>query len=436
MISLLLLGAALLLAFNKAFQKAFEEWLIRWIEILQKLYKAWQKRKRERWKRENPDKLFSIEQTFMAQTLSGFDVSYRMILQCERIDVPRTIKEEVENRFVQKGLAYEFRDKVFLPHFERMSYFWHLDYGIVAAAGSQFQVRPTIVGEIGEEDGCRVVRSVPCGRIQIEVEHLRPMEIRGCRIRLLDFSTLALSDEMIERNYRVLSDQQIKAILGTAEFSAAGEMFAVALLKRRLDFLRDGSRTYTADLFTIETEKAGRTLNIRWRFKAGAENCFLWGFRNTDGFSNDQWDENKNGKRVIDSYKDGEDLQVLDEGVAYFYTFFLVPYREDAEHLRKSLLRFQVTISLEKEIETISKALLDIEGRKPVDPTEANLNEALNAVGAIVEMDKAFEAMEKRFSEDIMKSDRPQAEKRRKIERLRDVIRQIRSRYESSTLTP
>jgi hypothetical protein len=45
-------------------------------------------------------------------------------------------------------------------------------------------------------------------------------------------------------------------------------------------------------------------------------------------------------------------------------------------------------------------------------------------------MDKAFDAMEKSFGEEIRKADYSQADKERKTERLHDIVSSIRSKYD------
>jgi hypothetical protein len=223
----------------------------------------------------------------------------------------------------------------------------------------------------------------------------------------------------------MISEEQREAIRKDPRYGAWEETLAIGALKRRLDFQRGTFAKYDADSYSIETEKAGCSLKIKWKFKNGVSGHKLLGFRATGGFSDDEWSETKNGARVIDANRDGEATETLEDGTAYFYTFFLKPSVETEK--KYSPLRFQTTIESRKEMDTIEKILRE---KPSVDPIQESLTEALKAVGAYVEMDRAFEGMERSFSEDIMKSDRPQAEKRRSIERLRAAIKQIRLRYE------
>ena len=425
MILLLLFGLAFGFVFLCRNDKFMEE-MTKLVEQLLKSYKDWQRLKQEEWRRLHPPKLFLIEHRFRAQTLIGFDVEYWMNLACERVDVEQSIREEVLNPVVTEIIAYEFRDKVFEPHFNDRSYFWHLDPRSVPALGVS-----TMVAEVAKEDGLEVVREVRRERLKAEIILLPPLKCRGCEIKLLDFSIPALPDELIERNYRVLSDEQKEEIMESAEFGVAAEMLAVSLLRERLNLLRGGSQKYTAGTFTLETEKVGRSFKIKWKLATGAYGHFLLGFRNNGGFSKDQWSEDQNGARVIDASSDGEVVEVLQDGVSYFYTFFLKPFQETEHVRRNSPLRFQITIESRAEIEAIEATLKKFEEKQKPELEKENLSKALKEIGSYVEMDHALDALGESFAEGIRKSDRPEEEKQKKIERLEDFVRIVRSKYEA-----
>jgi hypothetical protein len=94
-----------------------------------------------------------------------------------------------------------------------------------------------------------------------------------------------------------------------------------------------------------------------------------------------------------------------------------------------AVVRFQVTASMD-EVETIRAAIRRIEARKAPDPEKETLSRALNELGEFVEMDTAFEAMERSFMEQIEKSNHSEETKKLKIERLQDIVQTIRSKYE------
>lgn len=425
-IALLVCAGLWYLSENKKFQSSFAEFL----QDIKALLEDWAVKRREKWQREHPPIHFLIERTFSGQTLGGFNVLYWLNLSCERVDVAESIREQTWNPVVMNAMAYEFRDKVFLPHFESKSYFWHLDYRAVVARDRLYHLFPTIVAEVATEDDKQIVREVPKTRLKYEIQKLPPCRIYGCEITLLDFATPVPMPEVIERNFRVLSEEQKEAIMLTPQFGIAAEMLAVSLLNFRLNLLRHGSKTHKADDFTIETEKAGRSLKLKWTLGSNAHGFYLWGFRNTNGFSDDQWSETNNGMRIVDTYNDGEVVEVLQEGMAYFYTFYLRPFQPSEKVGKKSPLRFQITIETAAETKVIEEAMKRFEQREQPDEASENLANALKEIGSYVEMDTALDAMQKSFSDQIRNSDMSEEEKRRKIERLQDIVVQIRSKYE------
>src|SRR5262249_49034522 len=145
----------------------------------------------------------------------------------------------------------------------------------------------------------------------------------GCESKLTQFRTF-FSNDIIEKNYAMLTDEQKRAILATEEFSEREAILAVAVLKRRMDFFDKNEQRYDAEYVSIETAKAGRGVLIRWEIKPDALGRYeLVGYRNTGGFSPNQWDESNNGALVVHTQKSGETIELLNEDTAYFYTFFL-----------------------------------------------------------------------------------------------------------------
>ena len=371
---------------------------------------------------------FLVERVFISRTLAGFRVSYVLKLFCELKDKEEFRKAHMAEASSQQSLAYDFDLHVLQPFLAEHNRFFHLDWERVPltdAAG----MAPTMICELVEENGTPFIQEVHEKRIKAELAALPPIRSKGCDVRVMDFSLPFLSNEVIEKNFNMLSNEQQQAILETPEFSAYSQQLAAALLKRRLDFFTSGMRRYQADSFIIETEKAGRSVKISWRFPNPLNPGWsLLGFRTAEGFAKDEWSEDSNGVRVVHDNRNGELVEPLKEGVGYFYTFFLKGLNGTGSVAKQDLLRFQMTVDTKAETEFILSALKGFE-EKP-DPDKENLSRALKELGAYVEMDTAFDAMEKSFVNQIAKADYSEADKQRKIERLQDIVRQIRAKYE------
>jgi hypothetical protein len=151
------------------------------------------------------------------------------------------------------------------------------------------------------------------------------------------------------------------------------------------------------------------------------------GFRRSGGFYHDQWDVQNNGTLMVHSKKDGEVVELLKEDEANFYTFFMKPLN-DALWKPCSPLRFQVTIGSKEEMAQIESIVERSEGRL-VESGSHNISRALKDLGVYFEIDDAISKREKVLSRQIESSNDTPEEKQEKLERLRDMVGQVRSKY-------
>lgn len=390
---------------------------------------------------------FLVEKTFDAYTLSGFNIRYRVRVLAERVDDEEFEKQRLRDPMHQEFLADEFNRRVIQAHMDEKSYFFHVEWREVAAIGKLFHVFPVLICEFLVENEEAYVREVTLPRFQAELrvrvlgqenpsvsresfgKIFSEIMIKGCKVALSDFWIPPMSEELIKRNYNMLTKEQKEAVLLDPMFGKGAEVVAVGLLKHRLDLLQHSAQKHEADLFSVDVEKVGNVVTIKWTLKEGAAEHFLLGFRARGGFSADSLSDTTNGSRVIDTTKDGQVVERLPQDDAYFYTLFLKPFRESERMTRKSLLRFQISVASKAETEAIEATLANFEKRKKAAEQDM-LSQALKELGAYVEMDTAFDAMKKSFAEQIEKGGYTEEEKERKTERLNDIVDTIRSKYE------
>jgi hypothetical protein len=371
----------------------------------------------------------TLDASFRRKTRAGFFVEYSIRWRVERESLLIFIVSGMHKPAVQQQFVSTFNAVVMDPIFSETPLSFRITWNPDALIGSAAEF-PVTLDAFVEKEGEIQNHNVGVGKAKSILSE-KAMETGGCRFIVQEFELKPLSHELIEENYAMLSDEQKKEIKEDNHYRAYEEGLAVALLKRRLDLLQTGAHKYEANGFTIETEKAGRSLRIKWRFNANGAGHYLWGFRNTGGFSNDQWNETGNGTRVVDSYRDGEVVEVLQEGTTYFYNFFLKAFQDvEGQPGKKSPLRFQSTIETKAETEEITQLLSRFAERNEPEPEKETLSRAMKELGSYVEMDTAFEAMEHSFIEQIEKLNHPEETKKLKIERLQDIVRTIRSKYE------
>jgi hypothetical protein len=388
---------------------------------------------RQTRRRNNPTqfypKLFQIETGFDAHTLTGFRIGYRLTLECERINDAEFSTSHMHSRSAQLLLALGFRDSVLLSFLGERSCFFHLGWEQPRARGKVYDVFPVDICQVIQTNGHVAVREIPSHELARELKKI-PFSAYGCAVRLVDFHTAPLSENLVNENYAMLSKEIKEAIQKDERYGAWEEMLAIAALKRRLEFIENQYRQkHDSEWVPIETEQAGRGVKIKWRFTDAAPPEYeLIGYRKTGGFSPDNYGDDSNGMRVIQTHTTGEVVEFLSEGETYFYTFVLQPWKKGEKAY--AIARFQITVETKTETDAIEAVLNRLEATKIAAPEKETLSRALKELGSYVEMDTAFDAMEKSFSDQIRDSDLPEEAKRRKIERLHDIVVQIRSKYE------
>jgi hypothetical protein len=392
---------------------------------------------------------FELHENFTARTLAGFKVQYRLWLIGARTNVEEFKKAKMAEPKAQRALAEDFNKKVFESHLEANNYFFHLHLHSAESFPSDrlYEVFRTplchLVAENGQSPVAEVSNVTVTGALK---DH--SYEASGCRLELGDFHGSVFPAELIKENYAMLTKEEKEAVIQDEHYGRYEQALAIAALRRQLDFFGDEtSREHKSDCFRIKSERSGRSIKLSWRLNPDAYAYTLLGFRSEGGFASDKWSESANGILIVDTIRDGEMTEVLKDGVAYYYTFFLKILDQYLEptwknavrrffltewaemSYKKSVLRFQITVEDAREREALQTVLSRLEKRR-LEPFKENLSRALKELGAFVEMDTAFEAMERSFIEQIEKSDYPEEVKREKIERLRDIVRSIRAKYE------
>jgi hypothetical protein len=370
-----------------------------------------------------------IKQQFAGRTVGGFKVPYDLHLFCTLQNREEFIDADMLDEAAQQNLAATYHDEVFMRYFEDSSYLFYFDWW-----GEENDSRPhnyatSPIAELVRESGKTFLKPIPAGKIRADLEKL-PFQKNGCDVKAY-FHNSPFNDEMIEENYAMLTDEQKKEVEADPRYDLLVEMIAVAALKRRLEFLGTSTKQkHQAEKFSIETENVGRGVAVRWSLNSNTS-YELVGFRNSGGFHSDEWDESYNGTMIVHSERNGETVELLKEGEAAFYTFFLrSKYKlENGSRHKCSLLRFQFVVPSKAETEAIEAVLERAEQRKLADP-RGNMSQALKELGLAMEFQDSLDEMEKSLIEQIRKKNLPKDEEEEKIEFVRDAARLQRDKYQ------
>jgi hypothetical protein len=328
--------------------------------------REWRKReKRAEQERLRLEKLkpksLNIERTFSIQSSASFEVQYRLCLLVE------TSEGEFHNarlceETTQTVFAEEYNQDVFHRFLRENSYRFHLGWKKSVTGSHLDQDFLAKADAFLEKEGEIFVRNVTSSEFEEKLRNVAFTK-NGCRIAASEIVQNIFPEELIDRNYAMLSQGQREESERDERYSKFDEIVTVAALKRRLEFYRAHYRhSYDSSFVSIQTERIGSRLKIAWQFKKGALSGWdLVGFRKTGGFFPDQFDEKNNGTLIIHSQENNETTEFLREGETYFYTFYLKPSRS-GDLTRYPVARFQITLT-EEETKSIEATLGDLRRR-------------------------------------------------------------------------
>jgi hypothetical protein len=375
---------------------------------------------------------FIITRAFTAESYAGFKIQYELDLICRRKDDEVYKAARMLDDSVRQQVAEAYHKEVFCRHFDENRYFFHFGWDYTPEWPEHEIVR-TPVSKLVETSGIVLAGEVLQTRLNVDLHPLL-FEKNGCELQLGKFRNHIFPDHLIEENYAMISKEELEEVEDDERYGELIERIAVVALKRRLEFFgKQSSQKHETDKYSITTEKSGRVVRIRWSMKSTLPSDELVGFRKTGGFHPEILDETKHGTLIAHSSKDGEVIETLSDKESYFYTFFLQSAPErDGKRVMDSPLRFQLATASAEETKAIQSTLALIETRKPPpDPDKEHISRAIKELGVFVELDAALEAKTREWKKGIMENEEYSAEEKAdKIERLRDVMAALRSKYE------
>jgi hypothetical protein len=378
---------------------------------------------------------FTAEKTFTTQTPAGFKVRYQFELICRRLDKEQSKRARMLDTGNREAFVAAYNQQILLPYFGERSCFFHIEWLKAVELNKQYEVFRTPVCQLLMSDAGQEIREFPDTQIMNDLGST-PLLMNGCDAVMGEFNRNIFDDELVEENYAMLTAEQREAVLRDPRYGPFEEMLAVSALKRRLEFIgKLTNQSHEGDWFSVQTERVGQTVRIAWKMKeqipAGYE---LVGFEKNEGFYSNPYDEDRNGTMVIHSFQDGQRVVRMAEGESNFYTLYLRSENRKPDGTRKvhKALRFQITLASQGEFRQIADTLERAEKKKTtVDPDKEHISRAIKELGVFVELDAALETKTREWKKGIMESEEYSAEEKAdKIERLRDVMAALRSKYE------
>lgn len=295
--------------------------------------------------------LFLQVKDFEGETLHGYRLRYSLRVIYSKVDpaafrAARMLDENAKDAFVQ-----EFHDRIFLPAFERRSFFAFVEESPELALVLDYN---------DSGDRIELSRGKAWGLELPEFKEASAL-IRGCRADRVSVQIHSMDPVLIEENCTMIPEHIRKRIaedhVGLALMEArcvAGQQAMVPILRRilatRVDTKGDPVRicAHVAVPDGIE---------LNW-YKAGHKDSRLIGFRAEGGFPADPYGEE--GIRIVDSGEaGGRLLDTVQEGKTYFYTFFLRRRARGGSEVTEPT-RFSIAVPLSEDGERIARARREV----------------------------------------------------------------------------
>jgi hypothetical protein len=374
---------------------------------------------------ENGPSNFSRSGTFTAETVTGYKICYRILLEYSKSD-PEAFKAErmldEANRDRLVALANEHLVK---PAFTKAGCFWRLH--------DRRYRRGELCCVVKEEDAYTVYRDHSC----IEFNKLlakQRFKGLGCggmaRVELCD-----QTKDLIEENYsRMIKLYGSDAIEHTGKFMVEEESILVAAAKRALDLEKEfresqHCQAHSQNGVTIRTHLAGRALQIQWELKEEiGPRSALYGYAKQGGFPLETLPLEANGTCVVDARASGSTVLSLAEGVQHFLTF-VVAWKDETGWRADTPIRFSVRIPTAGEWSHAQHLIHRAEecGKQQRQILSKKTSDAIKELLSFVEFEESISEWEKRLIERIASKDYSAEEKGEKIARLREVIEAMRA---------
>lgn len=375
-----------------------------------------------------------FEQKFLARSPANFNVQYGLRFFASVPDFAAFKEARLSEKETQTAIATEFNDKVFAEFLESNSYRFHFCWDEM---NDFFYAKADMFAEKVGKSFFRDVSEPVIGQQLSKLD----LQKASCRITATEIIQNLFPDELIERNYAMIPDEEKKKIQEGKPYHAYEERLAIAALKRRLDFFRHQyEQTHDSRFVSIRTERAGRAIRLIWQFKENAPSGLdLVGYRKAGGgFHPNQWDETQHGTLIVQSSVNNELTEFLKEGETYFYTFLLRP-PEPGIGGQYAGARFQITIATDQETRSIEETIKRIERSisaliPPAPPEPPPLSpqvaEALKEIGFQFDFETRLDEREKEGIDQINKGGYSDEERKVKITRFRALCALVREKYQ------
>jgi len=298
-----------------------------------------------------PDPRFELKKHFIAKnffcyTTNGFKVPCYSSFIINIVNESDFLAAGMGSVEAQSSLVDEYLEEVLFPHLKATGFF------------TFFLNRVDSNGEIFHQHLSHFVLQKSNGEVELDLNMCLTREAlaslkydkRGCGVEILSvrIDLDNESEDIMMENFNKLGWDDRMAIISNPRFKQYEEWLNVTTRVRRLEILSllfpdQITQNHHAKGYVITVIAIGGNIGIHWKFDKSPHidrsGWSILGFRKKDGFGPDKWSETDNGILIVDSLSDGSTNDRLEQGLSYYYTFFLKHNEE-----KDGCVRFSVRI--------------------------------------------------------------------------------------------
>lgn len=376
----------------------------------------------------------TFEENFTTRGLGGFKLHYSLSAMVRRVNDREFKAYKMWTPERQSELMQELNYKFFSYLHSIGGSFAFCWTSIMRLGDDDFSLCPTaMLFERKVIDGIPKLSMDVCGS---SIKEFRTQEyVRyGCKPEIQLIKNVNLWDEeQIERNYNMLTPEQIEGVAKDEHYHTFIAQTVIVAMKRRLELLRainkiQSEQHHENGGIIIDAVQDEKKVIIQWQFKDEYKSGYsLKGFRRTDSFYENEWDEKCNGAFVIDSHHNGEHLEQLEEGRSYFYTFFLERWKDGQ---KSHPIRFSFRIPTKAETEKVEHMFTEIARiRAPQDPENEEVAMMLKEISDDIRKHEALLDYKKKQTKIIKEKGLSPEDEADDLERLSAMLEYARIKY-------
>lgn len=391
---------------------------------------------RRDWDFETRMRLFAVRGIMQAKTITGKEIEYLLVAHAHPEGRAEHLGHRLYSEEGQQEWLWHFNRHVFLPTMAQHDFFFAqtwLRRLVEDRESGQHVVLPVrpwgVIYQATRDNGTIRAKMSPGGHGVSEIIKQTQTMYWGCRVSLLFVQEVGVwSDDLAERNYKMLTPADIAAIQEDDDFRRIDEDACTLARYRELEAKRRlESQTHTIyDWIKVHARWApGSGVFLTWTVtKWPSAGVRLLGFRREEKFVGNGFVDQENGVRILDTTNGrGETLDVVVEGQTYCYTFLFRGRDTEGAVADWGPLRF--TLFTPPEVKPPPPE------PEEVSPVLRQGRAALRNVGDYMQITREVEQMLQQDIEEIKGMKLPEKDEKGRILQLETVYNRVLQRLQS-----